>query len=204
MLSPEPSVTSANTINVQSELEQLIDLIIDNPHIPLSGRVLVNEEVLIEQIERIQDGLPEAFYQAEDVVRRQQEIVSNAELQAKTIIDQAHRQAAQIANELGIRERAEQEALAIRQQVAQECESMRSQTLADIERLKRQLRQELDTMRREAQMECEEIQQGADQYADRVLRSLESTLADSSQKIASLTKVVHNGREQLQMNDPSP
>ncbi len=202
MLSPEPSISPTNTIHVQVELEQLIDLIIDNPHIPFSGQVLVNEDALIDQIERIQNVLPEAFFQAEEVVKREQEIISKAELQAQAILAQANRQAAQITNELAIRERAEHEALVIRQQLAQECENVKSQTLAEIEQMKRQLRQELDAMRQQARMECEEIQQGADQYADRVLRSLESTLADCTQKMSSLMQVVRNGREQLHVNEP--
>ncbi len=185
----------SGNVDIQRELNRLEELILDSPRIPLSRRTLIDEEQLLDQLDLVRLSLPEAFQEAEEIVRQKEEIFHQAEQYAQEIIEAAERRAAQILNEMGLIRQAEMEAQQIRQRVQQECDSAREQTIADIERLRRQSQQELEELRRMALDECEEIQAGADEYADRVLKEMESQLTE-------MMRVIRNGRQQLQINQP--
>lgn len=170
-------------------------MILDSPRIPLSRRTLIDEEQFLDQLDLVRLSLPEAFHEAEEIVRQKDEILMQAEQYAQEMIEAAERRAAQIMNETGIIRQAELEAQQIRQQVQQECETAQQQTIAEIERTRRQAQQDLEEMRRLAIEECEDIQAGADQYADKVLRDMESQMAE-------MMRIIRNGRQQLQINQP--
>jgi F0F1-type ATP synthase membrane subunit b/b' len=170
-------------------------MILDSPRIPLSRRTLIDEEHLLEQLDLVRLSLPEAFHEAEEIVRHKEEILLQAEQYAQEIIEAAERRAAQILNEMGILRQAEIEAQQIRQRVQQECEAAKEQTISELERMRRQAQQELEEMHRLAMEECEEIQAGADEYADRVLKEMELQLGE-------MLRVVRNGRQQLQPDLP--
>jgi cell division septum initiation protein DivIVA len=170
-------------------------MVLDSPRIPLSRRTLVDEEQLLEQLDLVRLGLPEAFHEAEEIVRHKEEILLQAEQYAQEVIETAERRASQIMNEMGILRQAEMEAQQLRQRVQQECEMAKEQTINELERMRRQVRQELDEMQRLALEECEEIQAGADEYADRVLKEMEMQLSE-------MMRVIRNGRQQLQPIQP--
>ena|SRR6478672_4228513 len=184
-------------VDIQRELNRLEEIILDSPRIPLTRRTLVDEEQLLEQLDIVRINLPEAFRDAEAIVRHKEEIFRQAEQYAQEIIEEADRRADQILDELGIIRRAELEANQIRQRVQEECESFQEQTLREVERIRLQAQQELEQMRQMAIAECEDIQNGADDYADRVLKNIEQQLGD-------MLKVIRNGRQQLQSDAPSP
>jgi F0F1-type ATP synthase membrane subunit b/b' len=182
-------------VDIQRELNRLEEMILDSPR--LLGRTIINEDQLLEQLDLVRLNLPEAFHEAEEIVRHKEEILDQAEQYAQEMIEQAERRAAQILNETGIIRQAEMEAQQVRQQVHQECELAKEQTIAEIERMRRQAQQELEEMRRLAIAECEEIQMGADDYADRVLTDMEAQLSE-------MLRVIRNGRQQLQPPTPEP
>jgi cell division septum initiation protein DivIVA len=170
-------------------------MLLDSPRIPLTRRTLVDEEQLLEQLDLVRLSLPEAFHEAEAVVRHKEEILVQAETYAQELLEQAERRAAQMLNETGILRQAEQEAQQIRQQVQQECEVAKQQTIAEIDRNRREAQLELAELQRLAIRECEEIQAGADEYADAVLTEMEAQLAE-------MLRVIRNGRQQLQDQPP--
>lgn len=174
-------------------MEELI--IVDGWHIPLTRRTVVDEEVLLAQLDLVRENLPTAFEDAEKIVRQREEILLQAEEYAQEIMETAERRADQILDEMGIIQQAELEANQIRKRVQQECEAIQEQTLAEIERMRLQAQQELEQMRQMALAECEDIQNGADDYADAVLTSIEQQLTD-------MLRVIRNGRQQLQGEPP--
>ncbi len=157
----------------------------------------VDEEQLLEQLDLVRLSLPEAFHEADAIVRQKDELFQHAEEYAQEMVENAERRAAQILNEMGILRQAELEAQQIRQQVQQECEAAEAQTIAEIERMRRQAQQDLEEMQRLAIAECEAIQAGADEYADRVLKEMELQLSE-------MMRVIRNGRQQLQALPPEP
>ncbi|HEY9617840.1 MAG TPA: DivIVA domain-containing protein [Microcoleaceae cyanobacterium] len=178
------------SVDIQQELDRLEEIILESPRIPLSRRTLIDEEQLIEQLDLVRLSLPDAFHEAESILRHKEEIFLQAEQYAQEIIETAERRAAQILNETGIVRQAEMEAQQIRQHIQQECDAVRDQTINEIERMRRQAQQELEEMHQMAMAECEEIQAGADEYAERVLRDMEMQLAE-------MLRVIRNGRQQL-------
>jgi|GEM_PF-252850 len=182
-------------IDIQGELEQLKEVILTSPCVPLTHLTLVNEDQLVDQIELVQEQLPDAFREAVNIVHQKEEILLQAEQYAQEILDAAERQATQILDETGIIQRAEIEAQQVWQRVQQECTAAQDQALKEMERLRRQSREELEEMRRIALAECEEIQLGADEYADRVLMNIEQQLGD-------MLRVIRNGRQQLHLEEP--
>lgn len=170
-------------------------MILDSPRVLWSRRTLIDEEQFLDQLDLVRLSLPEAFHEAEAIVREKDEILTQAEQYAHDLIEDAERRAAQILNETGIIHQAELEAQQIRAQLQQDCEAVQEQTIAELDRTRHQAQQDLEEMRRMAIEECEDIQNGADRYADRVLRDMEAQMAE-------MLRVVRNGRQQLQINQP--
>lgn len=193
----EPSHTSelpphrTGGIDIQQELNRIEEILFESFHIPFTQRTLVDEEALLAQLDLIRESLPNAFEDAEKIVRQRDEILLAAEEYAQEIMETAERRADQLLDEMGIIQQAELEASQIRKLVQQECEAIQEQTLAEIERMRLQAQQELEQMRQLALVECEDIQNGADDYADAVLTNIEQQLSD-------MLRVIRNGRQQLQ------
>jgi cell division septum initiation protein DivIVA len=191
-------------IDIQRELNRLEEMILDSPRIPLTRRTLIDEEIVLDQLDLVRLNLPAAYLEAEEIMRRREEILGQAERYAQEILAAAEQEAAQILDEMGLIRQAKQEADQIRQQVEQECELVREETIAEIERVRRQAQQEIEEMRNRAMAECQEIHAGADDYADRVLRNIELQLGE-------MMRVIQNGRQQLHQSpavsrqpDPPP
>ncbi|HBB33728.1 MAG TPA: hypothetical protein DDZ80_12500 [Cyanobacteria bacterium UBA8803] len=181
----EPATNGSGGVDIQRELNRLEEMLFDSFHIPFTGRTVVEEEAFLAQLDLVRENLPDAFEKAQKIVREREEILLQAEEYAQEIIESAEHRADELIDEVGIIQQAELEAQQIRQQVQQECEAMREQALAEIEQ-----------MRDLALAECEDIQNGADDYADAVLNSIERQLGE-------MLRVVRNGRQQLHGNSQS-
>jgi cell division septum initiation protein DivIVA len=170
-------------------------MLLDSPRVPLSRRTMIDEEIFLDQLDVIRLSLPDAFEQAEMILRQKEEILAQAEQYAQEIIATAEQQASQILNETGILRQAEYEAQQLRQQVQQECELAHGQVMAEVEQSRRQGLRDVEEVRRGAIEEAEEIQRGADEYADKVLRDMEANMGE-------MLRIVRNGRQQLRINQP--
>ncbi len=177
-------------VDTHRELNQMEELILASPRIPLTKRTLVDEEKLLDLLDLLRLNLPAALEQAKEVIRQKEEILLQAEKSAQEVIEAAQSRATQLLSETIIVREAELEAEQLRQQVQQECDNALQQTLADIDRQRHQIHQELEEMRSAAIAECQEIQQGADEYADTVLKNIE-------QQFHEMLRVIQNGRQQL-------
>jgi hypothetical protein len=188
----------AEDFDIQRELNQLEEIVLDSPRIPLTGRTIVDEEQLLDQLDLIRITLPEAFEKALAVLEKQDQIIQRAEDYADNIIVAAEQRAALIMDELGIVRQAELEANQIKQQLIAECESIRNQTVAEIERMRRAAQEEMEQLRQMTLAECEEIQIGADKYAESVLTHIDQQLTD-------MLRIIRNGRQELhqELNEPN-
>ena len=194
----ELSERGAAGVDIQRELNRLEEMILDSPRIPLTGRTIVDEEQLLEQLDLIRLNLPNAFEEAEAIIREKEDLLLAAEQYAHQIIEQAEQRASQILEETGIVRQAKQEAQQLWQMVQQECEAAQEQTLAEIERMHLQAQKDLEEVRAKAIAEAEAIQNGADEYAEKVLTNIEQQLND-------MLRIIRNGRQQLNSPEtPSP
>ncbi len=178
---------------IDEEIDRLVEMIIDNPHIPFLGKTLVDENLLINQIELIKINIPDTLEQALEILQQKERIISESQQYAQKLIDNAQKKANQILDETRIVQQAEAQANQIRKQVQQECENLQKKTLAEVEQIKKKTQQEINKMKQEALLEYEEIQNDADDYTDSSLSRLEKQLAE-------MLKIVHNGRRQLNHN----
>jgi predicted GNAT family acetyltransferase len=171
-------------------IDRLEETIFNSPRLPLTGKTMVNEEELLEQLDAIRVNLPEIVATAQEIIQYKNQIVREAQQQVQQILAEANQRAYQVANELGIIDRSEQEARQIRQMTIAECEHLRQQTVTEVERVRNHNIQEMERMRQKVTSECQEIQDGADEYADRVLHNMEYQLTD-------ILQAIQRGRQRL-------
>ena len=176
--------------SVFAAIERLEEIILESPRVPLVGKIVVDEEQLLEQIDRLRSNLPEIIATAKEIVQFKERLIREAQQQVQQILAEANQHAYQVANELGIIDRAEREARQIRQLATAECEYLKQQTIVEIEQLRSHHIQEIERMRENVRLECQHIEVGADEYADRVLHDLGDRLTDAMQ-------TVQRGRQHL-------
>lgn len=181
-------------VDIQQELNKLEELILGSPRVPFSGRTLVDEDQLLDQLDAIRLNLPPAFRQAVQVLQQRDNLIAEADRYAQELIHAAEQQATQILDEMGIVQQAEQIARQVQAQVQAECDQLRASVRAEVDQMKRKSQQEWEAQRQSALQEQATIQQEADAYADQVLFQVE-------QQLAQMLQIIQNGRSQLQ---PSP
>lgn len=170
-------------LHLQRQLQQLEEIVLDSPRVPLTRRTLVEEDQLLDHLDQVRLSLPQVFQQAEEILQTKETILAQAREYAQEIIRAAEQTAAQIADEVKIVQQAELEAQKIRQSVQEDCDAARQRTSTDIERMRQQAQQDLHQMRSAIIAECEQLQTGADTYADRVLNDMEKQFSQVLQVI---------------------
>jgi cell division septum initiation protein DivIVA len=189
---PNPS-----DIDIQQELNKLEELILASPRVPFSGRTLIDEDQLLDQLDAIRLNLPPAFRQAVQLLQQRSTLIAEAERYAHDLIAAAEQQAAEMLDELGIVRQAEQMAQQIKTQAQQDCDGLRTQVMGDIEQMQFQAQRDWEAMRQKALAEQDLIQQEADTYADQVLLSVE-------QQLTQMLRIIQNGRGHLQPTQDAP
>ncbi len=185
------SLPNPGDIDIQQDLNKLEEIILASPRVPFSGRTLVDEDQLLDQLDAIRLNLPPAFRQAVQVLQQRNALMAEAENYAQELIAAAEQQAAQMLDELGIVRQAEQMAQQIKTQAQQDCDGLRTQVMGDIEQMQIQAQREWESLRQKALAEQDMIQQEADVYADQVLSSVE-------QQLSQMLRIIQNGRSHLQ------
>jgi cell division septum initiation protein DivIVA len=82
-------LSNINDLEVLNLLEELEDIIENSSSIPLSGKVLINKEEVLELIKQIRIKLPDEFKRAEWIKQERQRILLEAQQEAEMIIKEA-------------------------------------------------------------------------------------------------------------------
>ncbi|URR35845.1 ATP synthase F0 subunit B [Thermosynechococcus sp. HN-54] len=188
---PDVPLASLQLLQQLQKLEELV--ILEGTKIPLTGRKLIDEEQVLNQLAQIEQAIPESVMTAQRILNQRDEIIKQAQQRAQDILRAAEQRAAQIADELRIRQQAELEAQKIRQQVQQEVEFMRQRAIEEMNLLRQNTEKELAHLRQVTRQECQERQQEADAYADR-------TLAEMERQFKEMLAVIQNGRQYLKQH----
>ncbi|MEM6837419.1 MAG: hypothetical protein AAF609_11230 [Cyanobacteria bacterium P01_C01_bin.120] len=189
----EPAVTHSETVkrlDIQQSLNVLEELILESPRIPFSGRTLIDEDQLLEQLDRIRLNLPTVFQEAMQIVQQREHIIADAHQYAQDVIDTAEQEAAQRLDDLGIVQQAESQARQVKQQLEQDCEALRSQTRSEIDQWQTAAQQYWNETRQQTEDDCVALRQDADTYAAEMLQRLEHQLSE-------MMRVVRNGQAAL-------
>lgn len=187
---PPPVSEAVQRLDIQQSLNVLEELILGSPRVPFSRRTLVDEDQLLEQLDRIRLNLPSVFQEAVQIVQQRERILAEAEQYAHDVINAAEQEAARRLDDLGIVQQAEAQAHQVRQQLQQDCDGLRSHTLAEIEQWQQAAQQHWEQIKLQAEADCQALKQEADAYAAQMLDRLE-------QQLSEMLRVVHNGRRSL-------
>lgn len=189
----EPPVHTSDTVkrlDIQQSLNVLEELILESPRIPFSGRTLIDEDQLLEQLDRIRLNLPTVFQEAMQIVQQRDRIISDANQYAQDMMTAAEQEAARRLDDLGIVQQAEAQARQVKQQLEQDCDALRSKTQTEIEEWQAAAEQYWGEIKQQTESECQSLRQDADAYAAEVLGRIEQQLAD-------MMRVIRNGRSAL-------
>ncbi|HHT74373.1 MAG TPA: ATPase [Firmicutes bacterium] len=113
-----------NRINLVVLLEQLEELVEKAPEIPLTGRVLLDADELLELIDQIRSSVPEEVRRAEAVSVEKDRVIAEGQQKAERIIAQAEEYAARLIRESEIHRQAEQEARRILDEASQRAQEI--------------------------------------------------------------------------------
>lgn len=182
---------ASERFNIQQELDRIEEIVLESPRFPLTGKTMVSEDELLDQLDVVRVNLPAAVQESVQIVQEREEILGEAEQYAQEIVTAAEKQAATILNEMSLIRQAEAQANQLRTQTEQECDALRVRTLSEVEQLQNQARQEWEEMRSRTVNEAKTIQEDADTYADQVLGNME-------QQFMEMLHILRNGRQQIQ------
>lgn len=85
--------------DVLSLLEELEEIVDRGTKIPMTGKVLVDDTVIFELLDRIRSALPEELRNAKWVLTERQRILDEAESEAKKVVEQGRNYVEKIAGE---------------------------------------------------------------------------------------------------------
>lgn len=114
-----------NRINLIILLDKLEDLIEDAPEIPLTGRVLLDADEILELVERIRNAVPEEVIRAEKVSTEKERMIYDAKNTAEKIISKAKKQAAELLQDSEIYKQAQVEAKKILEEAHQNAQELK-------------------------------------------------------------------------------
>ncbi len=133
-------VTKLNRINLIILLDKLEEIIDKAPEIPLTGRVILDSDELLELVEKIRNAVPEEVKRAEIVSTEKDRVISEGQQRAERIVAQAKDQANRLLKESEIYRQAQQEAKQIlaeahkrAQELIKGSEDYAHKTLAELE-----------------------------------------------------------------------
>ncbi|MBM7867032.1 ATPase [Heliobacterium gestii] len=94
-----------SVLRILDELEELIET---STRIPITGKVLVDDHVLLDFLDRIRTGLPEELRQAKWLTKERQRVIQEAEAECQQMIEETKVYVAKLAGETEIVRLAQQ------------------------------------------------------------------------------------------------
>jgi hypothetical protein len=150
-----------------SDIDFLVDrlekLVQDSSRIPLTDKLMVEEEAILRLIDQLRTVIPAQIREAQRVLQDRDAIIAQGEEKAAGIVKLAKEQSDQMVGENAVLLRAEQERMSIIERAEAEAAKMRAQAAKDAEQTRAQ----------------------ADSYALDVLRDLERNIANYQRTIAN-------------------
>ena len=147
--------------------------------VPFTRYVVVDKEELLELIDRTRDVLPKEIQEANSVLKRRDEIHREAQSSAEQILNEANKEATKRIEENEILKNAKIQADKIKEDTNNQREAIREKTVTECVKLKKQVITDAISIR-----------EGADRYAESVLRRLINDMAE-------IQSIVNSGESQL-------
>jgi len=100
-------------------LDQIEQLVEESWHVPLTGKVLIDEGALLECLDRLRTVMPEELRQARLLKQQKERILAEAEQEAEKIIAAGQEQVQQALSKNQVVQEAEKEAARLQEQARQ-------------------------------------------------------------------------------------
>lgn len=171
---------------VRDILNKIEDLVAGASHLPLTGKALIDEEVLANLVEELRNELPQELEHAEKIMSERDQIIKNAHADADEIIKQAKIQAEQLVDENDVVMKArEKSRMVLSQAQAQESEIMER-----------------------TRINSQQLQEDVDRYANQVFDQLIAHVTNTFQGVQAAEAGLEQARQilqqaKLQMNQQS-
>lgn len=125
-LTPNHSEKGGSPIDVLQLLDDLEEIIGAGWPVPGVGRAMVDVDKATEIIESIREHLPAEMQSAREMVAERQAVMEQAEQEARGIVEDAQRHAAELVQQEGIYKTAERQARAILDQAQARADETRA------------------------------------------------------------------------------
>ena len=176
-------------MTIMTQLEDL-EAIIAGGRVPGTARTLMNLSKVKKLIDEMKDELPTQINEAEGIVRQQEAIIKQAELEARRIRAYADEEATTIrqlaeeqSNTLLTASQAEARKMIENTEITRVANEKAAETEAESEKSARNLiddaENRVNAILNEANTQADERRKGADSYAREVLFALEERVADT-------------------------
>jgi cell division septum initiation protein DivIVA len=114
---------------MESDIAKLIDrleaLISAGSRVPLSGKIMLNEQEILEVLDHMRVRIPEEIKQSQRTLQDRERIIGQAQAEAQRIIELAREQADLLLDEKGLVAQAETQRTAIIRLAEEEAKSIR-------------------------------------------------------------------------------
>jgi len=90
--------------NILNELEELIE---ESPRVPMTKRIMVDENRILDYLDRIRTSLPEEVRQAKWLVKEREKVLSESKKEAQRLLEDVQREIEQRAEDSEIVRKAE-------------------------------------------------------------------------------------------------
>ena len=137
-------VPFVDKVEIEDILRELEEHITGASRIPLTGKVLVDGDVVLEYVDKIYAVLPEELKQAKQVLEQSDKLLESMEAQGKRILEDANKQAAMLLTETEIYREAQVKAEQILMQADQEANALRQDALSYADDVLQQLEMNLE------------------------------------------------------------
>lgn len=121
-------------------IDRIETLVVNSPHIPMTSRVVIDEEDLFELLDHLREFLPAEIRQAQHIVQQQTSILQEAKTTAEKMIEKTKEKTRQFLQEHELVKQAQKMASETRQSTEVETKRQRyeadkysEQILADLE-----------------------------------------------------------------------
>lgn len=129
--------------NVLQEMEQHVT---NASRIPLTGKVMVDGDMILEFIDKIYATLPDELKQAQQVLAQSDKLLENVEQQGKRILAEAREQAAYLVTQTEVHQEAQQIGREIVKRAEQEASDLQRGALLYADDILQQLEQNLEKL----------------------------------------------------------
>jgi len=134
----------SNNMEMATILKELEETITNASRVPLTGKVMVDGDAMLEFVDRIYAALPGELRQAQQVLEQSDKLLESVEGQGKRILQDARDQAAMMLQETEIYKAAAERAQALMSQAEAASLELRRQSIIYSDDVLSQLETDLD------------------------------------------------------------